>query len=317
MLTVLAAPAFARLLPADDTLPKGQPAAARYEPMATRSPFTAPTAATPPPMPEPVPAGPHWWDQMVVTLAHGTGVAPIFAAVIDQSQRQALLLLETNKPDEDSGLVLAEVQWNEQGNQSTVVVRRGAEIAPPLRFDPAAATSVPATPPFADSKHGKGARSGAAASAWFYRHASPAAAHSAQCCAPRRAHPTASRRASETTDGHPACSSAAPIPRKARAGICPAANSLKNKSGQSRDCPPHFGRAILSGPSRRDRCRSDAVPGYIYGVGELPVAAVPSENGVMHPDVRLLRYGAEDDARSVQPEIVLPISKQPSSASMP
>ncbi len=63
---MLAALAFARPLLADDALPKAQPAG-RYEPMAARSPFMAPTVPLPVATPPPAPAGPHWWDQMSIT----------------------------------------------------------------------------------------------------------------------------------------------------------------------------------------------------------------------------------------------------------
>ncbi len=131
-------------LRADDALPKAQPAG-RYEPMASRSPFMAPTSALPTPTPAPVAAGPHWWDQMVVTSLMEAG-GTFFAAVVDKSNNKRYVL-ESGKPDEDSHLLLASVQWNERADQSTVTVRKGTEIAPPLRFDPTAVASAPAAAP--------------------------------------------------------------------------------------------------------------------------------------------------------------------------
>ncbi len=138
-LLTLAVPASVTRLLADDAVPKAQPAG-RYEPMAARSPFMAPTAPGPTPPPVPVQAGPHWWDQMVVTSlmeAEGT----FFAAVVDKANGKRYVL-EKGKADESS-LMLADVQWNEHAAQSTVTVRKGTDIAPPLRFDPSATASAP------------------------------------------------------------------------------------------------------------------------------------------------------------------------------
>ena len=143
VLAALAAPASVRLL-ADDALPKAQPVA-RYEPMAARSPFMAPTAPPPAATPVPVQAGPHWWDQMVVTSLMEAG-GTYFAAVVDRANNKRYVL-ESGKTDEESNLLLADVQWNERADQSTVTVRKGAEIAPPLRFDASAVASTPASAP--------------------------------------------------------------------------------------------------------------------------------------------------------------------------
>ncbi len=141
VLLALAAPAPLVRLSADEAaLPKVQPAAV-YEPMAMRSPFMAPTAAAPVATPTPVQPGPHWWDQMNVTsLMEAGGV--YFAAVVDKASGKRYVL-EFGKPDEDSHLVLANVQWSERADQSTITVRKGAEVAPPLRFDASAVPSAP------------------------------------------------------------------------------------------------------------------------------------------------------------------------------
>ncbi len=131
-------------LRADDALPKAQPPG-RYEPMASRSPFMAPTTALPTPTPPPAPPGPHWWDQMVVTSLMEAG-GTYFAAVVDKANSKRYVL-ESGKADEESHLLLASVQWNERADQSTVTVRKGTEVAPPLRFDPSAVASVPASAP--------------------------------------------------------------------------------------------------------------------------------------------------------------------------
>ena len=139
--------ALSALVPAseaDDALPKARPAA-EYEPMAARSPFMAPTAPPPTATPSPVPAGPHWWDQMFVTsLMEAGGV--YYAAVVDHANNKRYVL-ESGKLDEDSRLLLADVQWNERADQSTITVRKGPEVAPPLRFDASAVASTPTIPP--------------------------------------------------------------------------------------------------------------------------------------------------------------------------
>ena len=139
----LAVPAAVLSLRGDDSLPKSQPAV-RYEPMAMRSPFTAPTIAAPTPTPAPAPVGPRWWDQLAVTSLMEAG-GTYFAAVVDKSNGKHYLL-ESGKPDQDSQLLLTEVQWNERTDQSTVTVRKGTDIAPPLRFDTSAVPSTPAGP---------------------------------------------------------------------------------------------------------------------------------------------------------------------------
>ena len=128
---------------ADDTLPKAQPAS-RYDAMAARSPFTAPTAATPVPVAAPVAAGPHWWDQMFVTsLMERSGV--YYAALVDKASNKHFML-EINKADPDSQLLLSSVQWNDHLDQTTVTVSKGPETAPPLRFDATASAPAPASP---------------------------------------------------------------------------------------------------------------------------------------------------------------------------
>ena len=124
---------------AEDALPKAQPAAV-YEPMAARSPFMAPTAPVTTTQ-APAQSGPHWWDQMTVTSLMEIG-GVYFAGVVDKANSKHYVL-ESGKPDEDSHLLLASVQWNERAEQSTIIVRKGLEVAPPLRFDPTAAPAVP------------------------------------------------------------------------------------------------------------------------------------------------------------------------------
>ena len=63
-------------------------------------------------------------------------------------------VLESGKADEESHLLLANVQWGERADQATITVRKGAEVAPPLRFDPSAVPSAPmsaAPQPFSPS----------------------------------------------------------------------------------------------------------------------------------------------------------------------
>ena len=148
LLTLAASASAAWWLRADDTLPKA-PTAARYDAMAERSPFTAPTAATPAPTAAPVAAGPHWWDQMFITsLMERGGV--YFAALVDQTSKKHYVL-EINKVDPDSQLLLASVQWNDRLDQTTVTVSKGAETAPPLRFDASASTAAPGATAFSTS----------------------------------------------------------------------------------------------------------------------------------------------------------------------
>ena len=153
VLMTLAAPVSVWRLSADDILPRVQ-AATRYDAMAARSPFTAPTAAAPAPPPSPVAAGPHWWDQIFLTSLMELGSTG-FAAIVDRASGKHYVL-ETNKPDEGSDLLLTEIRWGERTNLSTVVVRRGTETSPPLRFDTTAVSSRPveAAPPMTpEQKH--------------------------------------------------------------------------------------------------------------------------------------------------------------------
>ena len=142
----LSAPVAALSLRADDgVLPKSPPVA-RYDAMAARSPFTAPTAAVTA-TPTPVQAGPHWWDQMFLTsLMERSGV--YYIGMVDKASNKHYLL-ETGKADEDSQLLLTEVHWNDRLDQTTAIVSKGAETAPAIRFDASAATAAPASAPFA------------------------------------------------------------------------------------------------------------------------------------------------------------------------
>lgn len=123
----------------DGVLPKGPPAA-RYDAMASRSPFTVPTAppsATPPPA---VAQGPHWWEQMFLTsLMERGGV--YYVGLVDKASSKHYLLA-AGKADQDSQLLLSEVHWNDRLDQTTATVSKGVETAPPIRFD-ASAVSVP------------------------------------------------------------------------------------------------------------------------------------------------------------------------------
>ena len=128
----------------DDTVPKAPPAT-RYDAMAERSPFTAPTIAAPTPPPTPVQSGPHWWDQMSVTSLMDRG-GVYYAAVWDHVSNKHYVL-EINKTDPDSQLLMSSVHWDERLDQTTVTVSKGAETAPPLRFDASAGTPVSSAVP--------------------------------------------------------------------------------------------------------------------------------------------------------------------------
>ncbi len=130
----------------DGVLPKGMPAA-RYDVMVMRSPFTAPTAAAPVATPAPVAAGPRWWDQMSLTSIMDRGGVYYIGLWDKASSRH--YLLATGKTDEDSQLLLNGVQWNDRLDQVSATVSKGAETAPPIRFDAtaaAASTTAPVSP---------------------------------------------------------------------------------------------------------------------------------------------------------------------------
>ena len=124
---------------AEDALPR--PAAAdRYAKMADRSPFAPPTA--PPsagPGPTPLPAGPKWSDDLVVTLLTQQG--GVYFATIQDKVKNDHFLLQTNKEDTERHLALASVQWGELVDQTTVTLRHNGEFAS-VRFDP---NSTPGT----------------------------------------------------------------------------------------------------------------------------------------------------------------------------
>ncbi len=130
------------LLRADDgVVPKGPPPT-RYDAMASRSPFTAPTAAAPVATPSPV-AGPHWWDQMFLTSLMDRG-GVYYVGLVDKASNKHYLLA-TGRADEESQLLLHSVQWNDHLDQTTAMVSKGVETAPPIRFDASGATA-PAQP---------------------------------------------------------------------------------------------------------------------------------------------------------------------------
>ena len=143
LLTLAASATVALWLRADDTVPKAPPVA-RYDAMAERSPFMAPTAATPAPTPPPVAAGPHWWDQMSITSLMDRG-GVYYAAVVDHASNKRYLL-EIHKADPDSQLVMSDVHWDERLEQTTVTVSKGTETAPPLHFDASASSGAPVSP---------------------------------------------------------------------------------------------------------------------------------------------------------------------------
>ena len=105
--------------------------------MAERSPFTAPTdrraRRRPPPPVRPVRTGGTRWSSPRSWTAGGV----YYAAVWIKSNNKHYVL-ESSKTDADSQLLMSSVHWNERADQSTVTVSKGAEIAPPLRFDPSA-----------------------------------------------------------------------------------------------------------------------------------------------------------------------------------
>ena len=144
LFTLVLTAAMAAWLRADDgVLPKG-PAATRYDAMAARSPFTAPTVALPAATPPPVAAGPHWWDQMFLTSLMDRG-GVYYIGLVDRASNKHYLLA-TGKTDEDSQLLLTSVQWNDRLDQTTAMVSKGAEAAPPIRFDATAASAAPVSP---------------------------------------------------------------------------------------------------------------------------------------------------------------------------
>ena len=126
----------------DGVLPKGLPAA-RYDAMAGRSPFTAPTAVVAA-TPAPVASGPHWWDQMSLTSIMDRG-GVYYIGLVDKASNHHYLLA-TGKIDEDSQLLLNEVHWNDRLDQVTATISKGADTAPPIRFDASVSTASSAAP---------------------------------------------------------------------------------------------------------------------------------------------------------------------------
>ena len=142
LLLALTAPATLLLRADDGVVPKGLPPA-RYDAMASRSPFTAPTAAAPVATPSPVAAGPHWWDQMFLTSLMDRG-GVYYVGLVDKASNKHYLLA-AGRADEESQLVLNSVQWNDHLDQTTAMVSKSGETAPPIRFD-ASGASAPTTP---------------------------------------------------------------------------------------------------------------------------------------------------------------------------
>ena len=113
---------------AADVLPAALPMS-RYEKMLARSPFSLPTAATPPPTPPPQPG---WADALFINAVMTVGDRKVIT--IASRENNERFILGTGEKANEQGIELLEVQWSDQVGQTRAVVRKNNVVAT-LLFD--------------------------------------------------------------------------------------------------------------------------------------------------------------------------------------